>query len=314
MSDLPAEVVDVVPTIADVAGIPPRGRSTASPRDAEAAGFTAPSIRCSGIGWRRRRRRAPSSSADGFEARARNAALLASGADEVALGSLPGSPGLGRSRVDDLAVCAGRQRHGVRRGRVVRTSSSDDAPIPAFVEVQLIEVAVGRWRWRWTVVVSAGATTPDGLLWGYLPIERSRRAPIGSTCTRWSQGATEPTLHLGGVAMSGDDAGTSAVAGERPRADRWPWVADRRGRAIELFTMCGLAIAQPVFAVVGSNVAELAARRAGALRGDRARPRVASRRRCSTPSRQASPPGVPPCCGSLHPPCSACSSGRSCSS
>ena len=65
--------------------------------------------------------------------------------------------------------------------------------------------------------------------------------------------------------MSGDDAGTSAVAGERPRADRWPWVADRRGRAIELFTMCGLAIAQPVFAVVGSNVAELVARRVGAL-------------------------------------------------
>ncbi|MCB1251281.1 MAG: sulfatase-like hydrolase/transferase, partial [Acidimicrobiales bacterium] len=53
---------------------------------------------------------------------------------------------------------------------------------------------------------------------------------------------------------------TSPAVGSRVGASRrWPWAQDRRGRAIELTTLCGLAIAQPVFAVMGENTAELVA-------------------------------------------------------
>lgn len=49
-------------------------------------------------------------------------------------------------------------------------------------------------------------------------------------------------------------------AEDAPPAQRWPWTDDRRGRAIELVTMCALAVAQPVYAVLGANTAELVAR------------------------------------------------------
>ncbi|MCB1248867.1 MAG: sulfatase-like hydrolase/transferase [Acidimicrobiales bacterium] len=199
VSDLPAEVVDVVPTIADVAGIPlPWVVDGVSLRDVEA-------VQASPRAFHplfRDRLEATSSSGtvelrDDFEARvARNAALLASGADEVALGSLPGaSPGLVGRVVDDLAVAPqadGTASVGPSGQDLV---VSDDAPIPAFVEVQLdrgggrtLAVALdGR-------VVLAGATTPDGLLWGYLPIERLTPGTHRVDVYEVTQGATEPTL------------------------------------------------------------------------------------------------------------------------
>ena len=43
-------------------------------------------------------------------------------------------------------------------------------------------------------VVLAGATTPDGLLWGYLPIERLTPGTHRVDVYEVTQGATEPTL------------------------------------------------------------------------------------------------------------------------
>ncbi len=198
VSDLPAEVVDVVPTIADVAGIPiPWAVDGTSLRDPEA-------VQASPRAFHPLfRDRLPATSSgtvelrDSFDARlARNEALVASGADEVALGSLPGSPAnlVGRA-VDDLAV-ESQSDVVVSVGPGDRDLLvSDDAPIPAFVEVQLdrgggrtLAVALdGR-------VVLAGATTPDGGLWGYLPIDRLTPGTHRVDVYVVAEGATEPAL------------------------------------------------------------------------------------------------------------------------